>query len=91
MLWYQQPPGDKALELIGYGYSQFTNDSVEQRFRKHFKLAGDLSEDKIKHGSLFIKNLKALEHTATYYCAARMAQYIKHPSTPHKNLSTPPL
>ncbi|KAJ4920258.1 hypothetical protein JOQ06_021893 [Pogonophryne albipinna] len=43
MLWYQQPPGDKALELIGYGYSKFTNDSVEQRFRKHFKLAGDLT------------------------------------------------
>ncbi|KAK1894042.1 M1-specific T cell receptor beta chain [Dissostichus eleginoides] len=62
MLWYQQPPGDKALELIGYGYSQFTNDS----------------------------NLKALEHTDTYYCAATMAQYIKHPSTPHKNFSNPP-
>ncbi|KAI9537751.1 hypothetical protein NQZ68_022413, partial [Dissostichus eleginoides] len=90
MLWYQQPPGDKALELIGYGYSQFTNDSVEQRFRKHFKLAGDLSEDKIKNGSLSIKNLKALEHTDTYYCAATMAQYIKHPSTPHKNFSNPP-
>ncbi|CAG5866801.1 unnamed protein product, partial [Menidia menidia] len=71
MLWYQQSPGKKALTLIGYGYTQFRNDSVEEAFRKHFSLAGDLSGDKVKNGSLFIKKLKTPEHTATYFCAAR--------------------
>ncbi|KAI3367121.1 hypothetical protein L3Q82_008191 [Scortum barcoo] len=89
MLWYQQSPGDKALKLIGYGYVQFTNDSVEETFRKHFKLAGDLESNKIKNGSLYITDLKALEHTATYFCAAREAQHIKHPPALDKNLFTP--
>ena len=86
MLWYQKSPGDTALKLIGYGYMQFTNDGVEEPFRKHFKLDGDLSGDKAKNGSLSIINLKALEHTATYFCAAREAQYVKHPSASDKNL-----
>ncbi|KAA8581834.1 hypothetical protein FQN60_008574, partial [Etheostoma spectabile] len=90
MLWYQQSPGDAALKLVGYGYAQFTNDSVEKPFREHFKLAGDLNAE-AKNGSLSINNLKALEHTATYFCAAREAQYIKHPSALDKNLVTPPL
>ncbi|KAL7379564.1 hypothetical protein ABVT39_001412 [Epinephelus coioides] len=71
MLWYQRSPGDTALKLIGYGYVQFKNDSVEEPFRKHFKLSGDLTGDK-KNGSLSITNLKPLEHTATYFCAARV-------------------
>ncbi|KAG7229203.1 hypothetical protein INR49_013146, partial [Caranx melampygus] len=71
MLWYQQSPGDKALKLLGYGYSEFKNDSVEPAFRQHFKLTGDLSGDKVKNGSLSISKLKAPEHTATYFCAAR--------------------
>ncbi len=91
MLWYQKTPGDTALKLIGYGYAQFNNDSVEEPFRKHFKLAGDLSGDEIKNGSLSIFGLRAREHTATYLCAAREAQCIKHPSALDKNLFTSPL
>lgn len=90
MLWYQQSPGDTALKLVGYGYVDFKTDSVEEPFRKHFKLSGDLKGDK-KNGSLSITNLKALEHTATYFCAAREAQHIKHPSALDKNLFTSPL
>ncbi|KAI3367354.1 hypothetical protein L3Q82_026161 [Scortum barcoo] len=91
MLWYQQSPGDKALKLIGYGYVQFTNDSVEKPFRNHFKLAGDLNTDKTRNGSLSIISLTAPKHTATYFCAAREAQHIKPPSALDKNLFTPPL
>lgn len=90
MLWYQQSPGDKALKLVGYGYVQFRNDSVEEPFRKHFKLAGDLSGDKTKNGSLSITSLKAPEHTATYFCAASKPQYIKDPPAPDKNLFPTP-
>uniref|UniRef100_A0A8C6PIY2 Immunoglobulin V-set domain-containing protein n=1 Tax=Nothobranchius furzeri TaxID=105023 RepID=A0A8C6PIY2_NOTFU len=86
MLWYQWLAGDLALKLIGYGYSEFRNDSVEETFRKsRFSLAGDLSGNKNRSGSLFIKNLSPQEHTATYFCAARKAQYTKHPPAPHKN------
>uniref|UniRef100_A0A3B5AV60 Ig-like domain-containing protein n=1 Tax=Stegastes partitus TaxID=144197 RepID=A0A3B5AV60_9TELE len=85
MLWYQKSPGDEALKLIGYGYTQFKDDGVEEPFRKHFKLAGNLSEDK-KNGSLSIISLKVQEHTATYFCAASEPQYIKHPPAPDKNL-----
>ena len=84
MLWYQQSPGDTALKLVGYGYVDFRNDSVEAPFRKHFKLSGDLKADQ-KKGSLSITNLKAPEHTATYFCAASVAQHIKHPSALDKN------
>ncbi len=84
MLWYQQLPADKALKLIGHGYAEFKNDSVEEPFRKHFKLAGDLSGGQ-KNGSLFITDLKALEHTAVYFCAAREAQYLTHLSDLDKN------
>lgn len=85
MLWYQRPHGDKALKLVGYGYANFGNDSVEKPFREHFKLAGDLNANQ-KNGSLSIINLKALEHTATYFCAASKPQYIKHPPALDKNL-----
>ncbi|KAK2826671.1 hypothetical protein Q5P01_020885 [Channa striata] len=87
MLWYQQLPGDTALKLVGYGYVEFKSDSVEEPFRKHFKLAGDLSGNKIKNGSLSIADLKQPEHTATYFCAASKPQYIKHPSALYINLS----
>ncbi|KAK2892163.1 hypothetical protein Q8A73_017828 [Channa argus] len=87
MLWYQQLPGDTALKLVGYGYLEFKSDSVEEPFRKHFKLAGDLSGEKKKNGSLSISDLKPLEHTATYFCAASKPQHIKPPSALYKNLS----
>uniref|UniRef100_A0A3B5L4B4 Immunoglobulin V-set domain-containing protein n=1 Tax=Xiphophorus couchianus TaxID=32473 RepID=A0A3B5L4B4_9TELE len=63
VLWYQKTPGDQALNLIGYGYGQISNDSVEEKFRKHFRLGGDLAAAK-KNLSLSIAGLKA-EHTAT--------------------------
>lgn len=85
MLWYQQLPGDKALKLVGYGYVEFKSDSVEESFRKDFKLSGDLSGDKTKKGFLTIADPKR-EHTATYFCAASKPQYIKHPSALYKNL-----
>lgn len=86
MLWYQQPPGDTALKLVGYGYGEFRNDSVEEPFKKHFRLTGDLGGHKTKNGALSITNLKAPEHTATYFCAAREPQYFEHPSAVDKNL-----
>lgn len=85
MLWYQKRRGETALKLVGYGYAKFNNDSVEEPFRKHFKLSGDLEGEK-KHSLLTIINLKPLEHTATYFCAAREAHCIKHPSSLNKNL-----
>ncbi|KAI3367117.1 hypothetical protein L3Q82_008187 [Scortum barcoo] len=92
MLWYQQSPGDKALKLIGYGYGEFRNDSVEKPFRNHFKLAGDLNTDKTRNGSLSIISLTAPKHTRDILlCAAREAQHIKPPSALDKNLFTPPL
>jgi len=90
MLWYLQTAGDKALKLIGYGYGQFSNDSVEQSFRKHFKLTGVLSGDE-KNGLLAIVDPKPLQHTGTYFCAAREAHCIKHPSVLNKNLLLWPL
>lgn len=74
MLWYQLKPGDTALKLIGYGYNQFRSDSVEEHFKTHFKLEGELSGN-TKNGSLIIENVEEQEHTATYFCAAREAQY----------------
>lgn len=91
MLWYRRAPRDTALELIGYGYMEFKDDAVEESFRKHFRLDGDLSGATTKNGSLFIKDLKAPEHTATYLCAASKPQYNKLPSAPDKNLFLSPL
>lgn len=88
MLWYQQLPEDKALKLIGYGYVQFNNDSVEEAFREQFRLAGDLSSTK-KKGTLFITNLNELKHNAVYFCAAREAQYTKHPPALNQKPSNP--
>ncbi|MED6264533.1 hypothetical protein CHARACLAT_015927 [Characodon lateralis] len=84
VLWYQQTPGEKALKLIGYGYGQFSNNSMEETFRKHFKLDGDLKAAK-KNLSLSIVGLEA-KHTATYFCAAREAHCVKHPPAMNKNL-----
>lgn len=85
MLWYQQLPGRTAVTLVGYGYVEFKDDGVEEPFRKHFKLAGDLRGDETKRGSLNIADPQP-EHTATYFCAASQPQHIKRPSAPYKNL-----
>lgn len=85
ILWYQQTDGDTALKLIGYGYGEFRNDSVEEPYRKYFKLVGDLNAAK-KNVSLSITDVKASEHNARYFCAAREAHYNKHPQAVNKNL-----
>lgn len=84
MLWYQLLRGDTALRLIGYGYTEFNNDSVEQPFKEHFKMTGDLTKNS-KMGLLSISDAQKLKHTATYFCAASEPQHIKHPSTLYKN------
>ena len=71
MLWYQQPSGDKALKLIGY--VDYTKISNEELYKEHFNITGDLSGNTGKNGSLFIADLKASEHSAVYFCAARYA------------------
>uniref|UniRef100_A0AAV2JK94 Ig-like domain-containing protein n=1 Tax=Knipowitschia caucasica TaxID=637954 RepID=A0AAV2JK94_KNICA len=78
MLWFRSRPNDTALDLIGYGYNEFNNDSVEQPFKENFKLKGDLKAN-VKNGFLIITNAQTEDHTATYYCAAREAQRSKIP------------
>ncbi|CAL9686840.1 unnamed protein product [Knipowitschia caucasica] len=78
MLWFRSRPNDTALDLIGYGYNKFNNDSVEQPFKENFKLKGDLKAN-VKNGFLIITNAQTEDHTATYYCAAREAQRSKIP------------
>lgn len=78
MLWYRRLSGEKALTLIGFGYGKFTDDSVEAPFREHFELSGDLMGDK-KNVSLSIRDIKSAEHSATYFCAASQAHYMKQP------------
>lgn len=78
MLWYQRSPGDNALKLIGYGYGEFTSNNIEEPFKEHFSLEGDLN-GKVKIGYLSIQNLKPLEHTAEYICAVREAHCLKEP------------
>ncbi|KAJ0062954.1 hypothetical protein NL108_009452, partial [Boleophthalmus pectinirostris] len=83
MLWYRLISNNTALDLIGYGYSDFTKDSVEQPFKDNFKLEGDLKAD-VKKGFLVITNITE-EHTATYYCAAREAQYSNRATVTAQN------
>ncbi|KAG8013117.1 Immunoglobulin lambda variable 2-18, partial [Nibea albiflora] len=69
MLWYQQSPGDTAMELIGYLY--FKAVTMEKLYKADFNITGDLSGSTAKNGSLI---LKRVEHSAVYYCAAREAR-----------------
>ncbi|CAG5866805.1 unnamed protein product, partial [Menidia menidia] len=86
MLWYMQTPEDTALRLIGFAYGEFETNSVEEPFRKHFKLFGNLKED-LKNGTLSIENPNPLKHTGTYFCATRIAHRVKHPYALNKNPS----
>lgn len=72
MLWYQRSPNNKALKLVGY--VDFSSITHENAYKKHFNITGDLSGNTEKNSSLFITDLKASEHSALYYCAARYAQ-----------------
>lgn len=70
MLWYQRSPGDTALKLIGYLYYQEV--TMEEQYKKNFNMAGDLSLNKAKNGSLTIQTT-GRDEDAVYYCAAREA------------------
>lgn len=77
MLWYQQPPGDTALNLVGY--VDYMSIYYEESYKNHFNITGDLSGNTAKNGSLFIVDLKQSEHSAVYYCAARYARRLRFP------------
>lgn len=82
MLWYQRPPGDTAMKLIGYLYMK--DPTVERPFQKHFSLSGDLSGNTQKNSSLVMQNLNAV-----HYCAAREAWQRKSPLIATKTLIEP--
>lgn len=71
MYWYQKSPGDQALKRIGQVY--YSNIELEESFKEHFNISGDMTGNTAKNGSLFIVNLKAPDHIAVYYCAAKYA------------------
>lgn len=68
MLWYQKSPGDAALKLIGY--VDYNRVNYEEIYKEHVSIAGKLSGNTAKNGSLSIQDLKESEHSAVYYCAA---------------------
>lgn len=86
MYWYQKSPGDRALKRIGQVY--YSNIELEESFKEHFNISGDMSGNTAKNGSLFIVNLKAPDHIAVYYCAARYAHWLQIPSPLYKNSET---
>uniref|UniRef100_A0A3B4ZAP0 Immunoglobulin V-set domain-containing protein n=1 Tax=Stegastes partitus TaxID=144197 RepID=A0A3B4ZAP0_9TELE len=57
MLWYQQPPGEKAVKLIGH--VEYAQINYEESYKKHFNITGDMSVNTEKNGSLFIVDVKA--------------------------------
>lgn len=69
--WYQRSSGERALKHIGHVY--YSSIELEEPFKQHFNITGDMSGDTAKNGSLFITNLKTPEHTAVCYCAASYA------------------
>uniref|UniRef100_A0A667Z0P0 Ig-like domain-containing protein n=1 Tax=Myripristis murdjan TaxID=586833 RepID=A0A667Z0P0_9TELE len=73
MLWYQQSPGDTAMTLIGY--LNIKNPNMEEDYKKHFKLAGDLSGTTAKNGSLIIQQTGA-EHSAFVVCSGSYPAYF---------------
>lgn len=71
MLWYQRPSGDTAMNLIGFLFNE--KDTIEESYKEHFNIVGDLRGDAAKNGSLVIPKA-GLERTAVYFCAASYAQ-----------------
>lgn len=70
MYWYQRPPGDTAMKLIGF--LNFKAVTKEKAYEEDFNISGDLGGDAKKNGSLIIQ-VKGTEHSAVYYCAASKA------------------
>lgn len=67
MYWFQRLLSGRELSRIGH--VNYANIDLEERFKQHFKMTGDMSGDKPKNGSLLITALKAPDHSAVYYCA----------------------
>ncbi|MED6259346.1 hypothetical protein ILYODFUR_023356 [Ilyodon furcidens] len=71
MLWYQRPPGDTAMNLIGY--LNFKDPTMEEKYKEGFNISGDLSVNTLKNASLTITAAEE-KHNAFYFCAASRAQ-----------------
>uniref|UniRef100_A0A8C3G6J1 Ig-like domain-containing protein n=1 Tax=Cyclopterus lumpus TaxID=8103 RepID=A0A8C3G6J1_CYCLU len=70
MLWYQRSPGDTAMKHIGYLY--YKEVTMEEPYKDHFSMSGDLGVNTAKSGSLIVTLTP--EHSAVYYCAASEAR-----------------
>lgn len=70
MMWYQRLAGDTALKLIGYLNNK--DATMEEPYKQHYSIYGDLSGDEEKLSSLMI-NVKNEAKSAVYFCAAREA------------------
>lgn len=68
MYWFQKLPSGRELSRIGH--VNYETIDMEESFKPHFKMTGDMSGNKPKNGSLLITALKAPDHSAVYYCAA---------------------
>jgi len=66
MYWYQRSPGDTAMKHIGYLY--YKEVTMEEPYKDHFSMSGDLGVNTAKSGSLIVTLTP--EHSAVYYCAA---------------------
>ena len=82
MLWYQQPAGQRDLNLIGH--VNFQNINVESAFEKDFSISGDLSGQTAMNGSLLV-SLKGPESSGVYYCAASIARQHTPTASHNKN------
>ncbi len=71
MLWYQQPPGQTDMKLIGH--VNYNNVIMEKSYEQQFNISGDLSLNDAKNVSLIFQ-LTGAEDSAVYYCAARYAR-----------------
>lgn len=74
MLWYQRPPGETAMKLIGYLYHKQV--TMEDQYKSNFIISGDLTGSTAKNSSL-IANAAQQGDSAVYYCAASKAQRQK--------------
>ncbi|KAK2832839.1 hypothetical protein Q5P01_016728 [Channa striata] len=74
MLWYQQPPGQAHLKLIGL--VDYSTVSMEEPYKQQFNISGDLSRNDAKNVSLLFQPTGAGD-SAVYYCAARFARQLK--------------
>uniref|UniRef100_A0A8C8DN51 Immunoglobulin V-set domain-containing protein n=1 Tax=Oryzias sinensis TaxID=183150 RepID=A0A8C8DN51_9TELE len=71
MLWYRQTPGRTDMDLIGY--LNYKEPKMEEKYEKTFAIAGDLSVNTLKTGSLSITAAEA-GNSAVYFCAASRAR-----------------